>query len=158
MSTSQRDQLIQQLNIQVRLVSANSVMFSQAIAEIVGIHPSDNECLDFLMMNGPATAGQLAQLTGLTTGAITAMLDRLEKAGFVKREQHPDDRRKVIVVPNTEKIMAEIMPYARPMATALEKTCTDFSSEELETVLKFIEKANILSTEVIANTRKMRKE
>jgi DNA-binding MarR family transcriptional regulator len=54
-------------------------------------------------LNGPATAGQLATWTGLTTGAITAMLDRLEKAGFVRREPHPDDRRKVVVVPNMDR-------------------------------------------------------
>src|SRR5688572_24100423 len=127
MSTDKRQELIKNLNMQVRYVSANSVMFSQAIADAVGIHPSDNECLDYLVMNGPATAGQLATWTGLTTGAITAMLDRLEKAGFVRREPHPDDRRKVVVVPNLEKINQEIMPYAMPMGAALEKTCEEFS-------------------------------
>lgn len=149
-----RNQLTQALNRQFRYASANSVMFSQVIAEKVGIHSTDNECLDYLLLNGPSTAGQLSELTSLTTGAITAVIDRLEKAGYVRRERDKTDRRKVIVAPNEEKIYREIMPYAMPMGVAMDAVCTQFSEVELEIVLKFITKANASAVEVISATRK----
>src|SRR5690242_18094324 len=98
--TNKRTQLTQELLIQFRYVSANSVMFSQAVADQVGLHPTDTECLDFLLLNGPSTAGQLAVYTGLTTGAVTAMIDRLTKAGYVRREHDEKDRRRVNVIPD----------------------------------------------------------
>ena len=75
--SSPRMALLQALNIQVRYMSTNFVMFSQVVADKVGIHPTDSECLDFLLLKGPSTAGQLATAMGLTTGAVTAMIDRL---------------------------------------------------------------------------------
>src|SRR5262249_15929868 len=125
-STNKRTQLIQEVLVQFRYVSANSVMFSQAVADQVGIHSTDTECLDFLLLNGPSTAGQLAVYTGLTTGAVTAMIDRLTKAGFVRREHDSVDRRRVIVIPNEEKIFQEIAPHSMPMGTALEGVCAGF--------------------------------
>ena len=105
------------------------------------------------MPNGPATAGQLSELTGLTTGAVTAVIDRLEKAGYVKRERDGADRRKVIVAPNEEKIYREIMPHVMPMGMAMTTVCAEFSEEELEIILKFITKANTSATEVISAAR-----
>src|SRR5215207_8632807 len=119
-STDKRQHLTQTLNTQLRYVSANSVILSEAVAAKVGLHPTDNECLDFLLLNGPLTAGKLSELTGLTTGAVTAMIDRLERAGYVRREHDQQDRRRVIVIPNQEKIYAEIMPYRTPMGEAVE--------------------------------------
>jgi DNA-binding MarR family transcriptional regulator len=153
MSSSARDQLIQALMTEYRYVSANSVMFSQALADRAGIPSTDNECLDFLMLKGPATAGQLAQLTGLTTGAITAVIDRLEKAGFVQREQDKKDRRRVIVVPNEAKILAEIVPYAMPMGEAMAAICADFTDDELDAILRFAKAANSKAVTIIAQTR-----
>jgi DNA-binding MarR family transcriptional regulator len=152
-STSKKDQLMQALNIQVRYISANSVMFSQIVAAKVGIHPTDNECLDFLLLNGPATAGQISAFAGLTTGAVTAMLDRLEKSGYVRREHDQQDRRRVIVIPNEAKIMADIMPHTMPMGEALNAICAEFSEAELETILSFILKANQAAADVIARSR-----
>ena len=142
-----------ELIMQARHMSVHFVMFSQVVAERVGIHPTDNECLDFLLLNGPSTAGQLAALTGLTTGAVTAVIDRLEQAGFVRREHDQKDRRRVIVVPNVEKIQAEIMPYTTPMGEALEGLTTEFSEAELDVILKFVTRANEFAARVIAETR-----
>jgi DNA-binding MarR family transcriptional regulator len=150
---SRRNQLMQDLMVQIRYVSANSVMFSQAVAEKVGLHPTDNECLDFLILKGSLTAGQLSQLTGLSTGAVTAMIDRLESAGFVWRERDQNDRRRVIVIPNREKIDVEIVPYTMSMGTATEAICAQFSEEELETILKFITQANAAAVEEISKLR-----
>jgi DNA-binding MarR family transcriptional regulator len=150
---SKRTQLTQDLIIQIRHSSVNFVMFSQVVANKVGLHSTDNECLDYLLLNGPATAGQLAEFTGLTTGAVTAMIDRLEKAGFVSREHDKQDRRRVIVIPNEAKVNAELMPHVMPMGIASAALCAEFSEEELEIVQRFLTKANAMAINVISQTR-----
>jgi predicted transcriptional regulator len=153
-SISKKQQLIQGLNLQVRLMSAKSVLFSQTIADKVGIHSTDMECLDFLVLHGSSTAGQLAELTGLTTGAITAMIDRLEKRNFVKRKFDKNDRRKVLVVPDIKKVNEEIGKYTISMATTFDKHSNELSVTELETILKFLVKENEVATEEISKLKK----
>ena len=148
-----RTQLTQQLITQLRSVTANSVMFSQIVAAKVGIYSTDNECLDFLMLHGSASAGQLSAFTGLTTGAVTAMIDRLETAGYVRREHDREDRRRINVIPNETKIMADIAPHTMPMGDAVEALCAELSEEELEIILKFMTKANSAASEVISKAR-----
>jgi len=88
---------------EVRILTRTTLLFQNAIAEKMGLNVTDAECIDFLMEMGSSTAGDLAKVTRLTTGAITNVIDRLEKAGFVKREKDPKDRRKVIVMLNPER-------------------------------------------------------
>src|SRR5215475_8697482 len=98
MSTrTSRPDLIEALMRAMRDTSARGVLFSQAVAERTGINSTDLECLDFIVMRGPLTAGELAEATGLTTGAITGVIDRLERAGVAQRQRDADDRRKVLV-------------------------------------------------------------
>src|ERR1700691_628401 len=78
----------------MRRSSAQGVLFGQTVANRVGLSNSDMECLDFLILEGRVTAGRLAEVTGLTTGAITGVVDRLERAGLVRRERDDNDRRK----------------------------------------------------------------
>ena len=92
-----RAALMQELEHAVRKSSALGVIFGQTVANAVGVSSSDLECLDFLNIEGRVTAGRLAELTGLTTGAITGVVDRMEKAGFVRRERDEEDRRKVYI-------------------------------------------------------------
>lgn len=91
------DALVYDLMTATRKLTRSSLMFQYAVAEKMQLNATDAECIDFLMEMGPSTAGDLARATRLTTGAITAAIDRLEKAGFVKRETDPGDRRKVII-------------------------------------------------------------
>src|SRR5215472_4866305 len=93
-----------------REVSRVSLLFRHCVAEAIGLHLTDAECIDYLLEAGSATAGQLATMTGLTTGSVTTMIDRLEKAGFVRREADANDRRKVIVKPVMEKV-AQFAPF-----------------------------------------------
>src|SRR3954471_16167571 len=74
--------------------STATVLFHHAIAETLGLGPSDHKCLDLVRERGPVTAAELAALTGLTTGAITGVVARLLRAGFVAREPDPHDGRK----------------------------------------------------------------
>src|SRR2546430_17138506 len=86
---------MQELEHAMRRTSGLGAIFSQTVADSAGISSSDLECLDFLNLEGRVTAGRLAEVTGLTTGAITGVVDRLEKAGLVRRERDESDRRKV---------------------------------------------------------------
>src|SRR5256885_1340126 len=96
-SPKPRAALMQELENAMRRSSGQGVIFGQAVAERAGISNSDLECMDFLIMEGRVTAGRLAELTGLTTGAITGVVDRLERAGYVRRERDETDRRKVFI-------------------------------------------------------------
>src|SRR5260370_42204671 len=89
-----RAALMQELEHAMRRSSGLGAIFSQAVADYAGISSSDLECLDFLNLEGRVTAGRLAEVTGLTTGAITGVVDRLEKAGVVRRERGDSDRGK----------------------------------------------------------------
>ena len=99
-----RAALMQELEHALRRSSGQGVIFGQAVANRAGISSSDLECMDFLVMEGRVTAGRLAELTGLTTGAITGVVDRLEKAGLARRERDASDRRKVFIAPVPENI------------------------------------------------------
>src|SRR3979411_191068 len=99
-----RAALMQELENALRRSSAQGVIFGQTVANVAGISGSDLECLDFLNLEGRVTAGRLAEVTGLTTGAITGVVDRLEKAGLVRRERDESDRRKVFIAPVPENI------------------------------------------------------
>lgn len=92
-----REQIMDSLIASIRKETRAATLFVRTVSEITGIHPTDIKCLDFLSEVHSATAGDLAKITGLTTGAITAVIDRLENAGFVKREADSNDRRKTII-------------------------------------------------------------
>lgn len=83
---------------------AGVVLHSNEVAKQVGLGPSDSQLLGLLRLDGPLTPGRLAELTGLTTGTVTGVLDRLERSGFVRRERDPADRRKVVVTPVAEGV------------------------------------------------------
>src|ERR1700761_1536766 len=98
MSTqTKRQQLERIVGLEIgRELGARSILFHQAIATVAGVSITDLKCLDYIDRQKEATAGDLARLTGLTTGAITAAIDRLEKAGLARRERSETDRRKVL--------------------------------------------------------------
>src|SRR6201990_1547548 len=131
-----RAALMEELEHAVRRSSALGVIFGQTVASRVGISSSDLECLDFLNLEGRVTAGRLAEVTGLTTGAITGVVDRLEKAGLVRRERDETDRRKVFiaVVPETAMKIGQL--YV-PMQQAMEKVFSAYTDEELRLLLRF---------------------
>lgn len=107
-----------------------SLMFRTAVAGELGLTVTDMECLDFLMERGSATAGQLAEQTGLTTGAITSMIRRLQNAGYLRAERDPDDRRRVIVTPEPEALQRGAALYA-PFGEQLAALVGGYSEDEL---------------------------
>jgi DNA-binding MarR family transcriptional regulator len=131
-----RAALMRELEHAMRRSSAQGAIFGQTIANHVGISNSDMECLDFLILEGRVTAGRLAELTGLTTGAITGVVDRLEQAGMVRRERDADDRRKVFVAAVPENI-ARIGRFYEHMQRAMLKVWDGYSDAELRLLLRF---------------------
>ncbi|WNQ11424.1 MarR family transcriptional regulator [Paenibacillus aurantius] len=140
-SFEQLSPLRQELIGELRQNSTRAVMFHQLISEQLGLNATDHKCLDFLNRTGPVTAGQLAQLTGLTTGAVTSVIDRLEKAGYVVRDKDPNDRRRVVV-----KTVADNTARIAPLfASVLESTIRlleAYTEEETALILDFVKRSN----------------
>jgi DNA-binding MarR family transcriptional regulator len=131
-----RAALMGELERAMRRSSAQGTMFSQTVADRAGISSSDLECLDFLNLEGRVTAGRLAEVTGLTTGAITGVVDRLEKAGLVRRERDENDRRKVFIATVPENI-AKVGRFYEHMQRAILKDWESYSDAELRLLLRF---------------------
>jgi DNA-binding MarR family transcriptional regulator len=121
----------------VRKSSALGVIFGQTVASRVGISSSDLECLDFLNIEGRVTAGRLAELTGLTTGAITGVIDRLEKAGLVRRERDDEDRRKVFIAIVPENV-AKVGRFYEHLQRGMQELWETYSDAELKLMLRFM--------------------
>ena len=132
-----RAALLQDLEHAVRKSSALGVIFGQTVANKVGMSSSDLECLDFLNIERRVTAGRLAELTGLTTGAVTGMVDRLEKAGLVRRERDDNDRRKVFIAIVPENI-AKIGRFYEPLQRAVQGDWESYTDAELKLLLRFM--------------------
>ncbi|USQ82808.1 MarR family winged helix-turn-helix transcriptional regulator [Streptomyces phaeoluteigriseus] len=105
MSGNVRSRLLGELSVVSRRYVAAFALFNQAVADRLGLHPTDLQCLNLLLLERePVTAGRVAELTGLTTGSATRLVDRLEKAGYVVRERDAADRRRVLVATVPERI------------------------------------------------------
>ena len=115
----------------------SSVLFRNAIARRLGLNSTDSECLSLLGIKGVSTPKELAQYTGLTSGSTTAMLDRLEKAGFIRRKPNPEDRRGVLVEID-EKWAETAGPLVRGVQQAHAELIAGYSDEELETIMDFL--------------------
>lgn len=134
-------------------LSSQSVLFSQAVAERLGLNPSDLECLGILFEEGATTAGQLAEITGLTTGAITGIVDRLEKAGYVRRQKDPRDRRRVIVEPVAARAEREVEPLFAPLAEGMSELYARYTEEQLALILDFATRALPIAQAATARLR-----
>ncbi|WP_437479945.1 MarR family transcriptional regulator [Sorangium sp. So ce1014] len=139
-----------------RELSTQSVLFHQAIAARLGLKGTDHKYLDVVRRAaeaGPVTPGDLVQLTGLTSGGVTGVLDRLEEAGFVRRVKHPSDRRQLVVEPVTERY-AEIGALFAPFRERWAVLCSRYSLDELRLICDFFEQATALMAEEIARMQR----
>jgi DNA-binding MarR family transcriptional regulator len=133
-----RDELIESLSCRSRELSTATVLFHHWISERLGLNTIDHKCLDIIIRAEiPITGVQLAKLTGLSTGAVTGVVDRLEKRGFVTRERDIKDRRLVFIRPVTQKIEKEIVPFFNSLHDTFAKFYSRFTDEELKLILDF---------------------
>lgn len=146
--SSARDRTIQfnSLNRETRLSSSLIILFSQAVSERLGVHSTDIETMDLLNIYGPMTAGQLADRAGLTTGATTRLIDRLEHAGFVRRRHDSQDRRRVIIEPNWDNA-STIMECFESLGRRMVSLWQEFSPEQLATITSYLHRVNEIMAE-----------
>jgi MarR family transcriptional regulator, organic hydroperoxide resistance regulator len=136
-----RAQLVSSMFQELRRMVANSVLFNLRMAETLKINPTDLQFINLLDIDGPLTPGRLAELTRLTTGGVTVVLDRLEKAGVIRREPNPNDRRSSLVHVVPKFLRSAETAYGK-MAEATDTLLAQFSDKELAVVLSFLKKAN----------------
>jgi DNA-binding MarR family transcriptional regulator len=140
--STKRHELLANLNDGFRQLSAATILFHQAIADRLGMNITDHKCAELLARAGPMTAGELARYTGLTTGAITGVIDRLEERGFARRVRDAHDRRRVIVEPVVKRMEQMIVPLFESMGRAAAELCERYSTDELAVIYDFTGRAH----------------
>lgn len=135
------NEAVKQIRKLNQLHAYTSIQMHEAVARKAGLSGTDHKYLGFLIQKGQMTAGELSSLTGLTTGAVTGLIDRFEKKKLVKRRFAEDDRRKVIIEPNTKNIMSLLEPLYKEFRKKSEQLIASFSNKELKIIETYFEKA-----------------
>jgi MarR family len=137
-----------------RELSDAVVFFHEAVAARLGLNATEWKCLGLLSRHGALPASRLAQLSGFTTGAITGIVDRLERAGYARRQPNPADRRSVIVQPlRLKDLHRSISPVFRSLSDAMSKVVNRYTAAELKAIGSFLTE----TTEVLrAQTAKVK--
>ena len=139
---------------EVKQLNGLTAFFFRAAAARAEINVTDLEVVGLLELGGPMTAGQLAELMGLTTGAITGMVDRMEKAGYVIRERDPEDGRRVIVRLDSEgKALKKIAPVLDSIQDGWGEIAAEYDDTQLAMLVDFLQKGSAMSREEIARLR-----
>lgn len=151
--TNDHGELVKRVEVSVRKMGAQSVLTSQAVAARFGMHTTDLECLDLIYLRQNVSAGELAEATGLTSGAVTALIDRLEKAGYVERVADPEDRRRLQVRIRPEAIVPIQAVYA-PIQMRMFELWSTFSGPELEVIADFLSRSTALAVACAEDIRR----
>lgn len=136
MAKQSKAELVDQVILGARQYGISTVLFRNVVGERLGVNVTDMECLGLLFHKGIATPSELARHTGLSSGATTAMLDRLEKGGLIERQPNPDDRRGTLIV--LLKSGAErVGPWFSSVRQAQNDLVSSYSVEQLEVISDF---------------------
>ena len=122
----------------LKTFAARVIVHGLRASEALSLAPTDLVCMCLLQLNGPATPGWLAEMTGLTTCAVTGMVDRLERAGYVRREPDPKDRRRVIVRPDLARWERDLQRQTPDRAPASLHFLRDYSPAQLRAARRFV--------------------
>jgi DNA-binding MarR family transcriptional regulator len=154
MSRQTKNELIDELTREVRAAQVAVDLMDDAACRALGVNRTDGRCLDVIDREGPVAAGRLAEASGLTTAAVTAVIDRLERAGYARRVGDPNDRRRVLV---------ELTPLLRERAEAIwgpfsvfNEVLGRYTVEQLELLRDFHRMGRTYNEERAAVVRKMR--
>ena len=152
--SKKRDELLRELEEESRKSTLDGVYFFQAVAERSGMNLTDLQCLAILTSTGPVPAGQLAETMGLTTGAVTGLVNRMERAGYVRREKDPADGRRVVVQPVPEELERVGAGFFGAREGALvDELLSGYDDGDLAVLLDFMRKANAATREEISRIR-----
>ncbi len=149
-----REKLRAELGDEVRGLQSDVDALDEAVAAHLGVNRTDLRCLDVLMQAGSATPGQLGARLGLTTGSVTAMLDRLARLGYLTRTADPADRRKVVVQPTPEALRKGAEIYG-PLAEAGARDIAHYTETELRLLLDFLRRSRRLQQDHLVRVRAM---
>jgi len=135
-----------------RKMSTQTVFLHQAIAQSVGLNATDTKCIDLILRapDGTVTAGRLSDMTGLTTGAITHILDRLEKRQFIERVRHAQDRRKVLIRIRPESL-EPLVPKYEAIGKAYMRLADAYGDDDLQLICDYLEKTSEVSERELSN-------
>lgn len=154
MSKNKNTPNLQQFRAISRQYSDSSILLHEAIARKAGLSGTDHKYLGILIQHGEMTAGELSKMTGLTTGAVTGLIDRLEKKELVKRQFVKDDRRKVIIVPNIPNTMKLLEPLFAGLQEKTAALLSSFSDAEIQVIEKYFVGAIQIMNETAENLNK----
>src|ERR687886_282867 len=156
----EREEIIQAIIEKFKEMSTETIMFHHAVADVLGLHITDHKCLDLLHRFGAMPAGRLGELTGLTTGAVTGIIDRLEEGGYARRTNDPKDRRRIIVEPiRNKKLDRKIEMIFMPLHQRMHKVLSSYADNELvflrDAMTEFIEQTREESKRLRRESAKM---
>ena len=143
MVKASKQDLVQQVIMGIRQSGISNVLFRNVIAEKIGINFTDMECLGLLFHKQIATPSELSNHTGLSSGSTTAMLDRLEKTGLIKRQPNPKDRRGTLITIVKEEA-EKLAPLFASGRNAQHALVSSYSEKELELLANFLDKLVII--------------
>lgn len=132
-----KEVLLKQLIEGLHRYGMRTSIFQQNMAQKMGVVHTDLKTANILNETGPLTAGELSKITGLSTGSVTALVDRLEKAGYVRRERNESDRRRVMIVPIPER-HKEIMNHYKSLSAKIKQLGEYYEGQELHLILTFL--------------------
>jgi DNA-binding MarR family transcriptional regulator len=141
--TIERRQLVERLRLLGEIESTQTAMFHQAAAARYGLGVTDMKALGILLREGPQTAGALITQLGVTSGAVTGVIDRLQRQGLARREEDPTDRRKVLVAVDMAGFSSRENVYLA-IGDAFERLYAGYSLEQLRFLARHLE----LATEI----------
>ena len=141
-----KNDLVKQVNMAASEYTISQVLFRHAVGGILGVNLTDMECLALIFFKGLATPSELARYTGLTSGATTAMLDRLEKAHLIERRRNPQDRRGTLIVLTNERTQ-ELGDMFAAGREAIDRLTMSYTENELELISNYFSRLVILWTE-----------
>jgi DNA-binding MarR family transcriptional regulator len=154
MTAPDRAKVVAELAGQARVSTLWTVLLHNAVASRSGINVTDLQCVNLLQLRGPMTPGRLAEAMFLTTGgAITAVIDRLEKAGLVRRRRDEEDRRRVIVEAAEGRPIEELGSRFAPVAELYGKLLESYTDEQLDLILDYLGRTNQMSPQAIERIR-----
>jgi DNA-binding MarR family transcriptional regulator len=151
---SRREAIIEAGGKVFRAYQTSNDNFDQAVADRVGMNRTDMRCIDLIDQAGGMTAGELARAAGLTTGAVTAVVDRLERAGMARRVADPTDRRRVRIEV-TPKLWELTEPLMGPFIAESSKIFGDYTTEELERFSEFLRRVIEVQSKYTERIREM---
>ena len=146
MTKISKNDLVRQVAWDAREYGISEVLYRHVVGEILGVNVTDCECLALIFFKGLATPSELARYTGLTSGATTAMLDRLEKAHLIERHRNPQDRRGTLIVQTNERT-EEVRALFASVGEAMDRLNTSYTENELEFISNYFSKLGIIWTE-----------